>query len=189
MISGMSATRFTRHRLFKPALARTILFSTVATAAAVLASSAGRAQATPPAPQAIVPAPAPQILTPSTAKTPAIHGPELFGVRPGSPFLYTIPATGDRPITFSAVGLPHALKLDANTGQITGSLSQPGDHAVTLRATNRLGSATRAFNIRVGDEIALTPARIVYPQTVADTQSPEPFAGDRHLRLLDESRH
>jgi len=32
--------------------------------------------------------------------------PNIFGVRPSSPVLYPIPATGRRPMTFSATGLP-----------------------------------------------------------------------------------
>ena len=49
---------------------------------------------------------APYLLTPPEEDTPAIHGPDIFGVRPGNPFLYTIPASGIRPITFSADTLP-----------------------------------------------------------------------------------
>jgi hypothetical protein len=47
-----------------------------------------------------------EIRTPKAPATPRINGPEIFGVRPGNPFLYHIPATGDRPITFSASDLP-----------------------------------------------------------------------------------
>jgi alpha-galactosidase len=103
------------------------------------------------------PAPAPVILTPKAAPAPRINGPKIFGVRPGSPFLYSIPATGDRPMTFAADGLPAGLKLDANTGHITGVLKMPGVYPVTLRATNALGVAEKPFRIVVGEEIALTP--------------------------------
>ncbi len=88
---------------------------------------------------------------------PAIHGPKVFGVRPGSPFLYTIPATGERPIAFAAENLPPGLALDAATGRITGTLPDKGEHLVTLKATNAKGTATRPFRIVVGDAIALTP--------------------------------
>src|SRR5208283_2320754 len=64
----------------------------------------------------------PVILTPPAPDTPRINGPDVFGVRPGSPLLYTIPATGDRPMTFSVKNLPAGLKLDPQTGRITGSL-------------------------------------------------------------------
>ena len=42
------------------------------------------------------------IRTPPAPATPRINGPTVFGVSPGSPLLYTIPATGDRPMEFSA---------------------------------------------------------------------------------------
>lgn len=97
------------------------------------------------------------ILTPKPAATPRINSPTLFGVRPGSPFLYAIPATGERPIEFSAEGLPAGLTLDAATGRITGSLNKAGTHRVTLRAKNKLGVSEKAFRIVAGDRIALTP--------------------------------
>jgi hypothetical protein len=45
-------------------------------------------------------------LTPPVPETPQINGPSVFGVRPGSPVLYNIPASGVRPMSFSAEGLP-----------------------------------------------------------------------------------
>lgn len=100
---------------------------------------------------------APYILTPPAPATPRINGANVFGVRPGSPFLYTIPATGERPMTFSAKGLPWGLKLDAKTGRITGTLKKKGEFTVTLRAKNILGTAEKKFRIVCGDKIALTP--------------------------------
>ncbi len=100
---------------------------------------------------------APYILTPSAPATPRINGANVFGVRPGSPFLFTIPATGDRPMKFSADNLPRGLKLDAKTGHITGALKTKGEFIVTLRAENALGKAEKKFRIVCGDEIALTP--------------------------------
>ncbi len=100
---------------------------------------------------------APYILTPPALATPRINGANVFGVRPGSPFLFTIPATGERPMTFSATNLPRGLKLDADTGRITGKLKKKGEFIVTLRAKNSLGAAEKKFRIVVGDQIALTP--------------------------------
>ena len=97
------------------------------------------------------------ILTPPAPSTPRINGASVFGVRPGSPFLYTIPATGDRPMTFSAEGLPSGLSLDPSTGQFTGSLSKSGTNQVMLIARNAKGEAKRPFKIIVGEQIALTP--------------------------------
>ena len=100
---------------------------------------------------------APSVLTPAAPATPRVNGPGVFGVRPGAPFLYAIPATGQRPLTFTVDGLPAGLAVDAATGRITGALPVAGEHAVTLRATNALGEASKRFRIVVGDQIALTP--------------------------------
>lgn len=99
----------------------------------------------------------PYILTPKPQPTPRINGPDVFGVRPGSPVLYTIPATGDRPMTFGAVNLPAGLSLDKATGRITGTLSREGEYKLTLTAQNALGRSEKEFRIIVGDRICLTP--------------------------------
>jgi alpha-galactosidase len=119
-----------------------------------LAASLHAADTNAPSTNAIV---APYLLTPSAPATPRINGANVFGVRPGSPFLFTIPATGDRPMTFSAKNLPRGLKLDAKTGHITGTLKNKGEFIVTLGAKNSLGTAEKKFRIVCGDQIALTP--------------------------------
>jgi alpha-galactosidase len=81
----------------------------------------------------------------------------VFGVRPGSPVLFTVPVTGERPITISASNLPAGLQLDAQSGRITGSLPEKGTYAVTLHAQNARGAAERTLKIVCGDTIALTP--------------------------------
>jgi alpha-galactosidase len=88
---------------------------------------------------------------------PRINGARVFGVRPGRPFLFSIPATGDRPMEFSIGDLPEGLTVDPKTGQITGSLRQPGQYIVMFRAKNALGQAERTFKIVCGDTLALTP--------------------------------
>jgi len=97
------------------------------------------------------------ILTPAASSSPRINGPGIFGARPGSPFFYAIPATGNRPMQFAADGLPAGLSLDAATGKITGSVKTAAEYKVTLHATNALGSAQKEFRIVIGDKIALTP--------------------------------
>ena len=104
------------------------------------------------------PAPvAPYILTPPAPATPRINGANVFGVRPGSPFLFTVAATGERPMKFSATHLPRGLKLDADTGRITGALKTKGEFTTTLRVKNSLGTVEKKFRIVCGDQIALTP--------------------------------
>ena len=100
---------------------------------------------------------APVALTPPAPDSPRINGPRVFGVRPGSPFFYRIPATGERPMEFSAEGLPAELSLDRAEGKITGALQTRGEYKVTLHAKNSKGTAERAFKIVCGDSLALTP--------------------------------
>jgi len=97
------------------------------------------------------------ILTPAPPDKPQINGAKVFGVRPGHPFLFTVAATGKRPMTFSATGLPQGLTLDETSGKITGSIAQAGDFNVVLKARNDIGTAERSLKIVVGPNICLTP--------------------------------
>ncbi len=99
----------------------------------------------------------PGILTPAPPDQPRINGPRIYGARPGSPFLYRIPATGARPMTFAGAGLPEGLKLDSGAGVISGQVAKPGTYRATLSAENRHGKATREFRIVIGQTLALTP--------------------------------
>jgi alpha-galactosidase len=97
------------------------------------------------------------ILTPSSSPRPRINGPKIFGVRPGHPVVFTIPVTGNRPIKFSADGLPKMIKLDISTGRLSGSIPTAGKYSITIHAKNSMGEATRSFTIIAGETIALTP--------------------------------
>ena len=97
------------------------------------------------------------ILTPPAPETPRINPPRIFGVRPGSPILFTLPVSGLRPMTVSATGLPAGVTLDAATGRLGGSVAEKGEYRVRFTAKNAKGSDTRDFTLVVGDRIALTP--------------------------------
>lgn len=97
------------------------------------------------------------VLTPAPPPEPRIRGPRVFGVRPGHPLLFTIPATGERPLRFSAQSLPEGLVLDAASGRISGTLAKAGEHPLVLRATNGRGGDVRELRIVCGERIALTP--------------------------------
>ena len=49
--------------------------------------------------------------------TPRINSAAAFGVRPNHPVLYTVVATGEKPVTFAADGLPDGVTLDPATGR------------------------------------------------------------------------
>ena len=97
------------------------------------------------------------VLTPPVSPEPRIAGPRVFGVRPGSPFLFAIPATGKRPMTFAGRGLPAGLALDGQTGRITGKLSEKGEFKIVLCARNDAGEARRELRVVCGERLALTP--------------------------------
>ena len=100
----------------------------------------------------------PQILTPPAPSSPRINGARVVGVRPGHPFLFTIPATGERPMRFSATALPGWISLDAATGRLTGSApANAGEYPVTLVANNAKGTDSKPLRIIVGEAICLTP--------------------------------
>ena len=98
------------------------------------------------------------ILTPKPSPGPRINGPIVYGCRPGNPFIYRIPTTGQRPMTFAAENLPAGLHLDAQTGIITGVNPPRGEYLVTFRAENDLGKADKRFKIVSGDTLSLTPS-------------------------------
>ena len=109
-------------------------------------------------PTAYVPKPRPaEVLTPPPPPEPRIVGPRTYGARPGSPFLFRIPATGAEPLAFEAVGLPDGLTLDPATGIITGAAEQPGTYQVGITARNEHGEAARDLMIQIGPQICLTP--------------------------------
>ncbi len=97
------------------------------------------------------------ILTPPAPATPRINGAKVFGARPGSKFLYRVPCTGERPMKFSASGLPKGLSIDPEKGLITGVVKKPGEYPVEITASNSKGTTTRLLTIKIGDEVALTP--------------------------------
>lgn len=89
---------------------------------------------------------------------PRIHHPRIVGATPGRPFLFRIPTTGERPLKFSAAGLPAGLTLDPDSGIITGSLQADGETAVQITVTGPAGRDTETLTIVGGThKLALTP--------------------------------
>ncbi len=97
------------------------------------------------------------ILTPKPGKVPHITTPKIFGVTPGNPFLFTVRATGERPMQFMADKLPAGLTIDPQSGIITGRIKEKGLYEVVLRAKNAAGTDTQKFRIQIGENICLTP--------------------------------
>jgi alpha-galactosidase len=88
---------------------------------------------------------------------PHISSPGVVASTPGSPFLYTIAATGSPPLAFAATGLPAGLSLDAASGTISGTTPAAGSYPVSVTVTNAGGSATAGVTLVAGPTLALTP--------------------------------
>ena len=99
----------------------------------------------------------PYLLTPKVSDAPRITNPSVFGAKPGNPFLFTINATGTRPMQFNAKGLPRGLQINTGNGQITGTATTAGNYEVTFSATNRIGKIEKKINLKIGEHISLTP--------------------------------
>ncbi len=88
---------------------------------------------------------------------PRINAPHVVGNYPSTPFLFYIPTSGLRPVTWSAENLPDGLALNPETGIISGSVKKAGVYAVKLTAKNPLGSTAQNLTISIGNDLALTP--------------------------------
>ncbi|MDR0815347.1 MAG: NPCBM/NEW2 domain-containing protein [Bacteroidales bacterium] len=97
------------------------------------------------------------ILTPPPAPQPRVNGAKITGASPAKPFLFTIAATGNRPMTFAAANLPAGLSLNEATGVISGVCSREGKYIVPLTVSNSLGECHDTLEIHIGGGLALTP--------------------------------
>ena len=96
-------------------------------------------------------------LTPAVRPEPRINGADIWGVRPGHPVIFRVATTGERPIRFSATGLPEGVTIDEK-GVLRGFAPKtPGNYDIAVTAENAKGKATRTIRLAVGDTIALTP--------------------------------
>ena len=80
-----------------------------------------------------------------------------YAARPSTPFLFSIPATGQSPLTFSATGLPAGLTIAASTGIISGTTPAAGSIRSTSRSTNRPAARRATYTLVSGNTLALTP--------------------------------
>jgi alpha-galactosidase len=97
-------------------------------------------------------------LLPADSPLPAIHGARITGGTPGRSFAFLIPATGEKPLTFSAANLPAGIQLDPQTGILHGTLEQAGTTVVQLAVKNARGESRRPLTIVAGPrKLALTP--------------------------------
>ncbi len=110
------------------------------------------------APKAIKLAPSnPTVAPTAEPDKPQITVPGIIGIRLNTPVLFTVSAVGQPPIRYAAKGLPRGLNLDAETGQIRGTVTQVGTHTLTVTAKNAMGTDSRKIQLVAGDTVCLTP--------------------------------
>ena len=97
------------------------------------------------------------IQTPKAPEQPRYNGTSVYGVRPGSPVIFKLAFSGNKPMTYSVQNLPEGLDLDTQRGVLHGHITQKGDYTMTLIAENNKGKAEAPFTLKVGNTIALTP--------------------------------
>ena len=100
---------------------------------------------------------APYILTPPAPAEPRYNGPLVFGVRPGSPVIFRLAFSGEKPMKYAVDGLPEGVSLDPDKGVLSGSVRQAGDYPLVFIARNAKGETRAEFTLKVGAKIALTP--------------------------------
>ena len=93
-------------------------------------------------------------------------------IDPGAFFIFQVIATGKQPRTFSALGLPPGLTIDATSGVISGTTSAGGTYTVTVIVKNCGRPAIQNFALVVGKapvDVALssTPDPAVFGQDIA----------------------
>ena len=92
------------------------------------------------------------------AQAPLLGGTKVIGNHPNTPLLFTIPASGLKPMLYEAIGLPNGLNIDANTGFITGTVKEAGEYKVKVTVSNAEGKVSEEIKIVIGDKLCLTPA-------------------------------
>ncbi len=93
----------------------------------------------------------------SNSGAPQFNGPKITGNYPNTDFLFTVPVSGQKPISFKAENLPAGLSIDESTGIITGNVKEKGIYATTITATNAAGTNKQNITINIGDKLCLTP--------------------------------
>ena len=98
------------------------------------------------------------ILTPKAPAAPRFNTTGLIGARPGSPVIYRIPVSGERPMKFTIDNLPEGLTLDADKGVLSGTLRRQGSYHLNVVAENAKGREAKDIELHIGDDcMALTP--------------------------------
>lgn len=101
----------------------------------------------------VSPAPTP---TPTPAPMPVVSGSTIAIGKQGTAFSYAITANNS-PTSYNATGLPGGLSLNASTGAISGTPTEPGLFTVELRVSNGGGTGTATLYLGINSPHPSTP--------------------------------
>lgn len=100
----------------------------------------------------------PYILTPKEKESPKINNAGAFGCKPGVPFLFSVAATGKRPMNFAVTNLPKGLSFDASKGIISGNVEKEGKYTIRISAKNKIGKDEKKIDLFIGiNQVIVTP--------------------------------
>jgi hypothetical protein len=88
---------------------------------------------------------------------PSINGARIVAVKTDAPFIWTVPATGEKPLKYTAAHLPEGLSIDHATGIITGIAKKNGVYEAKISVSNAKSSAEAIVSFVVGEKLAATP--------------------------------
>lgn len=88
---------------------------------------------------------------------PRLNSPLRYGSRTNNDFYLPIACVGQRPLSFSAEGLPEGLRINSDTGIISGKVKKEAEYHILIKVENVHGKDSRELKIVIGETLALTP--------------------------------
>ncbi len=85
------------------------------------------------------------------------NGPAAFGVRPGHPFEWTLPVSGDGIPAVELLTPAENVRFESSSRRLSGGFGSAGRSTLRFAAEDRSGRIEFSLDLIAGEEIALTP--------------------------------